>query len=67
MMNANSHFGTLKYLFVMCTILFIVQQISATFRCNCPKNGKGVKFGTNETDTTQIKNRLGDISKISKF
>ena len=32
-----------------------------------PLKGKGAKFGTNEADTVQIKNRLGGISRISKF
>ena len=41
-----------------------VQRISATFCCNCAKNGKGAKFGTNEADTIQSKNRFESISKF---
>ena len=37
--------------------------VSASFQYNCAKNGKGLKLGTKEADTTQINNRLGGISK----
>ena len=47
--------------------MHVVQRISATVGCNCAKNGKGAKFGTNEADSIQIKSRLGGISKISKI
>ena len=40
----------------------LAQRISATFSCNCAKNG--AKLGTNEADTIKIKNRHGGISKI---
>ena len=41
--------------------------ISATFCCNCAKNGKGGKFGTNEADTIEIKNLLGGHFKNFKI
>ena len=45
----------------------IVQRISASFCCNCAKNGEGAKFGTNEAGTIQIKNRLEGSSKVSNI
>ena len=30
----------------------LVRQISASFQYNCAKNGKGLKIGTKEADTT---------------
>ena len=30
----------------------IVRRISASFQYNCAKNGKGLKIGTKEVDTT---------------
>ena len=42
-------------------------RIRETFCYNCTKNGKGVKFDTNEADTIEIKNGLKDILRISKF
>ena len=39
-------------------------DLSATFCCNCAVNGKGAKFGTNEADSIQIKNRLAAFSKF---
>ena len=31
---------------------FIVRRISASFQYSCAKNGKGLKLGTKETDTS---------------
>ena len=45
----------------------LVQRISATFCCNCTKNGEGAKFGTNEADSTQIKTRLEAFRKFQNF
>ena len=33
-------------------ILILVRRISASFHYNCAKNGKGLKIGTKEADTT---------------
>ena len=30
----------------------LVRRISASFQYNCAKNGKGLKIGTKEADTT---------------
>ena len=33
-------------------IFLLVRRISASFQYNCAKNGKGLKIGTKEADTT---------------
>ena len=46
---------------------YLVRRISARFQYNCAKNGKGLKIGTKEADTTWINNRLGAFGKIKYF
>ena len=56
-----------KGLVLTLQICLLVWQISASFQYNCANNGKGLKIGTKEADTTEINNRLGAFRKIKYF
>ena len=44
--------GLTKVISFRAPILPLVRRISARFQYNCAKNGKGLKIGTKEADTT---------------
>ena len=46
------------------SVAMLVRRISASFRYICAKNGKDLKIGTKEADTTKI---LGAFRKIKYF
>ena len=45
----------------------LVWRICALFWYNCANNDDGAKFGANETDITNINNRIGGILELSYF
>ena len=54
----------LSYVMIQEWIKFVVRRICAIFWYNHANNGKGAKFGTNETDIMFIKIQIGGISRL---